>query len=119
MGNETASVFPALVQEVLSGDDLVLLVDLGVDGLHKRVRVRLKDVDAPNAIRQGSDTEAGKLRDRVANLCNHSKVTATVVKKTAHAWVVILNLETSDGQNIDLNEMLKSEGYVYRGLRNE
>ena len=106
-------VFQAEVKEVISGDDLILMVDLGADDLHKRQRIRLKDVDTPNAVRQSPETEAGKVRDKVAELCRDRKVTITLNHKTANAWVVTLTVLLPDGTGVNLNEVLIRDGYAY------
>ena len=50
---EERNTYDAEVREVFSGDDLVVLVDLGVESLWKRQRVRLAGGDTPNAISAG------------------------------------------------------------------
>lgn len=110
---EISRCYDAKVEEVHSGDDFILLVDLGVDGLHKRTRARLLGVDAPNAYRAKPDTEAGKVRDEVKRLvCGKCKV--ELVSEGKGGWIVILQAYTGDKASININEMLQSRGYVYR-----
>lgn len=112
-------VHPAKVEAVLSGDDLILMIDLEVEGLHKRQRVRLNDVDTPNAVRQGPHTEAGKVRDAVARLCKDRPLRATVVSQTANAWIVVLEVHMPDDSFLNLNEFLIDKGYAYGRVKND
>jgi len=105
-------IFQAKVEEVNSGDDLVLMVDLGVDGLHKRQRVRLKDVDTPSQIRRGRLGEAEEVRRLVRDLCLGKLVEIHIAHKTAHAWVVTLYIPSGAGPE-NLNQLLMSKGYAY------
>jgi hypothetical protein len=107
-----------VVEEVHSGDDLVVLVDLGVDGLFKRVRVRLFGVDTPNAYREKSDTEAGGVRDEVRRLTSSGACTVHVVSQARGGWVVILMVDSETGPPININEALIGRGYIYRGKVN-
>ncbi len=86
------------VHDVFSGDDLVVLVDLGVEDLWKRQRVRLAGVDTPNAVNAGPDTEAGKLRSYVRNLVRGRKAKLRVISRGANSWVVVLLVETPEGE---------------------
>lgn len=104
--------YRAKVEEVNSGDDLILMVDLGVDGLHKRQRVRLKDVDTPSQVRRGRLGEAEEVRRLVASLCTGKSVEIQLAHRTAHAWVVTLLIPSGDGP-INLNQLLMSKGYAY------
>lgn len=113
MDKQQPSVFKAEVLEVMSGDDLILMVDLGVDDLYRKQRVRLKDVETPNAIGQSDATEAGKVRKQVQQLCNNQKVTISRVGQSSHAWVVILLVQASSGP-INLNDLLIKQGYAFQ-----
>lgn len=120
MDTAQPSVFEADVLEVLSGDDLILMVNLGVEDLYKRQRVRLKDVETPNAIGQGDGTEAGKVRKQVTQLCRNRKVQIARLNQTAHAWVVTLRILVPDSEPIHLNELLIKQGYAFdRRKRND
>lgn len=105
--------YDAQVEEVHSGDDLVLMVNLGIDGLFKRVRARLHGVDTPNAFRAKTDTEAGEVRDEVKRL-TAGRCKIEVIVQSKGGWLVQLYAER-DGQQVCVNEVLKSRGYVYRG----
>lgn len=108
MGN----LLQAEVLEVHSGDDLVLLVSLGVDSLFKKVRVRLHGVDTPDAYRATPDTEAGKVRDLVAKMVKGKKCTIDVHTQGKGSWVVSLYLGITDDAEC-LNVILQKQGYVF------
>lgn len=108
-------MYDARVEEVHSGDDLVLLVNLGVDGLYKRVRTRLYGVDVPNAYRACADTEAGEVRDEVRRVTTGRPCKIQVITQGRGGWVVILFVLSGDGTQTNVNEVLIGRGYVYRG----
>lgn len=105
-------IFKAKVEEVNSGDDLILMIDLGVEGLHKRQRVRLKDVDTPSQVRRGRMGEAEEVRRLVTDLCLGKTVELHLAHKTAHAWVVTLHFPSASGLE-NLNQLLIGKGYAY------
>ena len=70
--------YSAQVLEVRSGDDLVAMVDLGLDGLYKKTRLRLRNVDTPDAYRKDASTDAGRIRDHVRDLVSGKEVKITV-----------------------------------------
>ncbi len=100
------------VEEVHSGDDLVGLVNLGIDGLFKRVRLRLHGVDTPNAYKVGAGTVAGSVRDEVRQLTT-GVCRLSVVSEGRGGWVVTLYAMQPDGTEININSHLRSAGYVY------
>lgn len=108
--------FNAVVEEVHSGDDLILLVDLGVDGLHKRVRARLKGVDTPSAFRAAKSTEAGQIRDMIRNLVSAGKCSIKLHAEGKGGWLVSLFVGSGDTVTC-VNEELISKGYVYQPKR--
>jgi len=118
MENQTPC-YQAEVLEVHSGDDLMLLVNIGIDSLYKKVRVRLQGVDTPDAYKAGVDTEAGKVRDRVSTLIKGKKcyIQAHSQSPGKGGWVVTLYLEPSM-KTETLNEILCQEGYVFGGKTN-
>ena len=103
-----------------SGDDLILLVSLGIDNLYKKVRVRLYGVDTPDANKAGSDTEAGRVRDQVNKLIKGKKCMIRAHSQGAGkgGWVVTLHLDLSMNTET-LNEILRQEGYVFGGKSND
>lgn len=103
--------YEAKIEEVHSGDDFILLVDLGVDGLYKRVRARLHGVDAPNAYKAGPGTEAGIVRDEVKNMLG-GRCRVDVVSEGKGGWVVRLHTHTVTGF-VCINDVLRDKGYVY------
>lgn len=110
---EDQESFRAEVREVFSGDDLVVMVDLRVEGLWKRQRVRLAGVDTPNAIGAGTDTEAGKVRTYVRDLVRQREVRIDIVNRVSSSWVVVLHVETPTGL-LNLNEDLIRKGFKFK-----
>lgn len=102
----------AEVKEVHSGDDLILLVDLGIDGLFKKVRSRLVGVDTPDAYRSGATTEAGQVRDYVKTLVKSRRCYIEVQGERRNSWLVMLFIE-EDGKLSCLNKILMDQGFVY------
>lgn len=105
--------YPCTVTEVYSGDDLICMVDLGVENLWKRVRVRLHGVDTPNAVKSGDETEAGKVRSYVRTLARNKRGRLTVVQQKDSSWVCGLIVESPDGI-VDVNQQLIAQGYVFK-----
>ena len=112
--NEQMQCYIAEVQEVHSGDDLVLLVNLGIDNLYKKVRARLQGVDTPDAYKAAADTEAGIVRDRVKKLVKGKKCMIQVHANNSGkgGWVVTLHIDM-EMRSETLNEILRQEGYVF------
>ena len=104
--------FFAEVKEVHSGDDLILLVDLGIDGLFKKVRTRLAGVDTPDAYRSDGTTEAGKVRDYVKAIVKSRRCYIEVHGERRNSWLVTLFVE-EDGKLSCLNKVLMDQGFVY------
>lgn len=101
------------VRDVFSGDDLVVLVDLGVEDLWKKQRVRLHGVDTPNAVHADEDTEAGRVRKHIRQLARNKRGILTVISQNRGSWVCVVVIESAEGA-INLNELLKSQGYVFK-----
>jgi hypothetical protein len=107
--------FEVAVEEVHSGDDLVVMVNLGVDGLFKRVRARLYGVDTPNAYRVRNDTDAGKLRDEIKQLTYNAHCSVIVQTQGKGGWLVTLLVHRQgESEPININDMLVERGYVYQ-----
>lgn len=102
------------VLEVHSGDDLILMVDLGVDDLFKKVRARLFGVDTPDAYKADSTTEAGKIREDVRKTVVSRDCYVDVNKVNSSGWVVTLHV-IKDGTDLNLNSHLAEMGYIYKG----
>ena len=100
------------MEEVFSGDDLVLMIDLGMDDLWKRKRIRLYGVDTPNAVGQGPDTEAGQLRTLVRNLVKRAKLHIVPVRNNEHSMVAVIEVE-KEGERFNLNDKLIAMGYKF------
>ena len=107
------------VEEVHSGDDLVLLVNLGVDGLFKRVRARLKGVDTPSAFRAARDTEAGNIRDTLRQMVAKGKCSIELHSQGKGGWLVTLFVTKDGSAATNVNEMMIAKGYVYQGKQQE
>ena len=107
--------YAARVVEVHSGDDIILLVDLGVDGLFKRVRARLHRVDTPDAYKADSRSEAGKVREHVRSMLADKDCLITVHSPRKSGWLVTLLVPPIEpgASYTNLNEHLISRGYVY------
>lgn len=110
MSDET---FLCEVREVFSGDDLIVFVDLGVENLLKRQRIRLHGVDTPNAIKSGYQSEAGKVRTDVRTLTLRKKARLTIKSRNTSSWVVVLEVETPEGW-VNVNNILIQQGYEYK-----
>lgn len=104
------------VREVFSGDDLVVMVDLGVENLWKRQRVRLAGVDTPNAVNAREDTQAGEIRREVRALARNKKGQLTIVSRNSNSWVVQLTVTTPVGP-VDVNKMLIDKGYEFKASK--
>lgn len=116
---KSAVVYSVKVEEVHSGDDLILMVDLGIDNLFKRVRARLAGVDCPDAYRASPDTKAGKVRDSVREI-TRSDCRAHVHQQGGKGgWLVTLMYKGADNGYINLNEQLIDEGHVYTAHKRE
>ena len=111
--------FAAKVEEVHSGDDFILLIDLGVDGLYKRTRCRLYGVDAPNAYKAKADTEAGLVRDEVKRLVAAGRCLVELVSEGKGGWIVRMHIIDSSGHDFDLNSLLRDQGYVYNNAQTQ
>lgn len=112
---DSSKFYDARVEEVHSGDDLVLLADLGIDGLYKRVRGRLFGVDTPNAHRASSDTEAYRVRDEVRQLTASCVCKIQLIAQGRGGWVIVLHVVRPDGTSVNVNEMLIGRGYIFKG----
>lgn len=119
MGTPPTRTFTAEVQEVYSGDDLVLMVDLGIDNLHKRVRARLFGVDTPDGYREDGSSAAGKVREEVKKLVKGAICTITLHSERRTGWIVSIYLmNRASGDRISLNQHLIDQGYVFKGAPN-
>jgi hypothetical protein len=106
-------LFVGEAKEVFSGDDLILLIDLGMDDLWKRKRVRLYGVDTPNAVNQGPETEAGQLRTYVREQVKGRRLHITPVSSNGNSMVAIIEIER-DGVRVNLNDDLIAKGYKFQ-----
>lgn len=108
------------VVEVHSGDDIVIMVDLGVEGLHKRTRARLYGVDTPDAHKEPADTEAGKVRDLVRRLTQGVECLVDVHSSSGKGgWKVTLYRVPVTGSPESINELLRRQGHVFKRENSE
>ena len=106
--------FRCEVKEVFSGDDLIAMIDLGVENLWRKQRIRLAGVDTPNAVKEGVNTPAGVIRTYIRNLTRGKPATLTVEHKNVSSWVVTLIVQTPTGP-VNVNEYLISQGFQFKG----
>lgn len=104
--------YMAVVTEVMSGDDVQLLVDLGIDDLYKKVRARLKGVDTPDAFKAGHGTEAGNVRDMVKGMVKDKECTIILHRETKGGWIISLFQEDLRPTTC-VNDLLIQEGHVF------
>lgn len=104
--------FSAEVRDVFSGDDLILFIDLGMDGVFLKRRFRLHGVDTPNAVGQGHDTEAGRLRSLVFGMTKRVPLRIRIVNRMPHVLTGILYIVRPEGE-LNVNEMLIAKGYKF------
>ena len=109
-------VYEARVEEVHSGDDLILMVNLAIDGLYKRVRARLSGVDTPDAYKATRDSDAGKVRQLVRDKLHNKRCRVVVQDQNRASWKVTLYImEGSDSAKyVNLNEHLMEMGYIFK-----
>ena len=107
---EITKCYQAKVEEVHSGDDLILMVELGHDSLFKRVRARLMGVDTPDAYKADPSTNAGRIRDKVKSLTRDKKCIVQVDSYRRGGWIVTLLVVEKEDDPFNLNEFLKSQG---------
>lgn len=113
---QKAEEYSCEVRDVFSGDDLVVFVDLGVEDLWKKKRIRLLGVDTPNAVNAGEDTEAGRIRRQIRQIARGRRGILTVASKNLSSWVGTLVVEAPTAPNgvINLNQLLLEQGYVFK-----
>lgn len=113
-------VYDAELKQVLSGDDLFVMVDLGVDDLHKRVRVRLSGVDTPNAIGAAPGSPAHRVSDQVRRMIGRNKLRLHPLSiRGNNSWVCNVEIVTPNGEYINLNKQLIDAGYVFKKVGSE
>lgn len=108
-------MYSVKVEEVHSGDDMVLMVDLAIDSLYKKVRARLYGVDTPDAYCMGPDTDAGKVRDTVRDLTRSGECFVKLHSCNSRGgWKVTLIVKNDEGET-NVNELLRNSGFVFKG----
>lgn len=104
--------FSASVVNVLSGDDMVVLLDLEAEGLFKKQRLRLRGVDTPSALNQGNETEAGTLRTEIFGILKGKELRIVVHNRGAASWVADVYYREGT-REVHLNKALVDMGYEY------
>lgn len=103
------------VKNIYSADDLILMLDLGHDGLYKLTRCRLAGVDTPSTFNSTS-TEAENLKNFVSKALNQGKESyVEVVSFRTNSWLV--SLFTKDPETkafVSINQVLMNNGYVFK-----
>ena len=103
------------VKNVYSADDMILMLDLGHDGLYRITRCRLMGVDTPSTFNSESE-EGVNLKNFVSKALNQSKDSyIEVVSYRNNSWLV--NLFTKDPKTkafVSLNRILMNNGYVFK-----
>ena len=102
------------VLSIYGADDLILMLNLGHDGLYKRTRCRLHGVDAPSTYNSDNE-EAKKLKNFVIKALKDSKDShVEVVSYLNNSWMVILYTKDPETKAyVSLNQVLINNGYVY------
>lgn len=104
------------VIEVHSGDDLIVFVDLEVDGLYKRVRIRLAGVDTPDAYLKSVETVAGQVREQIRRQTIGHACQIDVHSQGRGGWKVTLWAATEDSDDlVNVNASLIDQGFVFKG----
>lgn len=104
------------VIEVHSGDDLIVFVDLEIDGLYKRTRIRLAGCDTPDAYQKAVDTTAGKVREKVRRLTAGRPCQIDVHSQGRGGWKVTLWTATEDSDDlVNVNKILVDDGFIFKG----
>ncbi len=110
---EADKIYNAKVEEVFSGDDLVMMIDLATENLFLRQRVRLHGVDTPSAVNASPETQAGKIRTYVRNITRDRPARFRVISRIGGSWVGILIVNTREG-DINLNDELIAQGFQFK-----
>ena len=100
------------VEDVFSGDDLLLRINLGISGISVSKRCRLLGVDAPDAFQKSSDTPEGKVRDTVKDALMKRKCEIEVHKEDTRSLIVTLYYRNGDTW-CNLNDELIGMGFVF------
>lgn len=111
--------YPVTVEDVRSGDDLIVLVELGIDDLYKKVRCRLRGVDTPDAYKASRETLAGQIRTEVRRITLEHKCKIIVSAMNRNGWIVDLIIMPKDDVPVNVNELLMQRGYVYNHMKDD
>ena len=104
------------VIEVHSGDDLIVLVDLAIDDLYKRTRIRLAGCDTPDAYQKAVDTTAGRVREKIRRLTAGRPCQIDVHSQGRGGWKVTLWAATEDSPDLlNINKILVDDGFIFKG----
>lgn len=115
MTTSVRKVYKAEMREVHSGDDLILLVDLDVDNLYKKVRVRLAGVDTPDAHKASASSPAGRIREIVKQMLFRKECRIEVLSQNRNGWLVTLFvLMDGETEPANINKLLIEQGFVFK-----
>lgn len=103
------------VKNIYSGDDLILMLDLGHDGLYRLTRCRLAGVDAPSTFNSENE-EAISIKNFVSKALNSSSESFIEVSSYLHnSWLVQLYAKDPKTKAfVNLNKVLINNGYVFK-----
>lgn len=113
--------FTAKVERITSGDDWVAFVDLGVDNLWKRTRVRLQGVDAPRVQMGEEDGQAVALKEELKEMLLYRRVRLILHAENKGGWICEVHFPSAPDEDnpdiengyLNINGMLKRRGYVF------
>jgi hypothetical protein len=111
-------VYEGQLVAAYSGDDLIVMLDLKVESLHKKMRIRLSGVDTPNGIGASPESEAGRIRADVLKMCRNKQLRVTIVNKQSTKWIAVVEVNR-DGELFNINNDLISKGYEFKRERTE
>lgn len=108
------------VKNIYSADDLILMLDLGHDGLYRLTRCRLVGVDAPSTFNSKNE-EAVNLKNFVSKALNLSSESFIEVSSyLTNSWLVVLYTKDPKTQAfVSLNQVLINNGYVFKREKNK
>lgn len=113
--------YKAHILDVISGDDMIAMIDLGIDGLFVRKRIRLYGVDTPNTTTHDIKTiaRAEEIRDKVKERIKDKVCIVEIHRQGRGGWVVTLKSMLEPGVYDNINDWLMKEGHVFDGPREE
>ena len=105
--------YTAKMDEVKSGDDISMMVDLGVSSLYQLVRCRLYRIDTPDTFRSEDGSDAKRVQKWVYNFLKDRECTVFVHSMRKSSWIVTILVHVDGKGTVDLNKQLSEQGYSY------